>query len=64
LVIAIAWLAARSIRFQQALHRLAWMVRWPSRRSMRAIQARFDGEHRQRFVLPAADATPGKDLAA
>src|SRR2546423_6709680 len=56
LVFAIASLAARSRRFQQVLHRLAWMVRWPSRRSMRIIQARFDREHRQRFVLPVADA--------
>src|SRR2546423_8392944 len=30
LVMAIAWLAGRSIRFQQALHRLAWVVRWAS----------------------------------
>ena len=51
LVMTVAWLAARSRRIQLALHWLAWMVRWPPRRSMARIQAQFDREQRDAFRL-------------
>ena len=59
LILGVAWLAARSRRIQTALHRLAWMVRWPSRRSMHAIQSEFDREHRASFMLAEASTEQG-----
>jgi glycosyltransferase involved in cell wall biosynthesis len=47
----VAWMASRSTAFRNHLFQLATVVRWPPRRRMRPVQARFDREFRELFIL-------------
>jgi glycosyltransferase involved in cell wall biosynthesis len=54
----VAWTASRSTTFRNRLFQLANIVRWPPRRRMRAVQARFDREFMEMFNISERQAVP------
>jgi len=61
LVRVVAWIAGRSPTVRKGLAQLADAVRWPSRRRMRAVQARFDNEFRELFDATQPQSVPPED---